>query len=100
MIPTTQNRVRPISRAGPDGPGNNADAYVSLHPQRHQRQGRQGHGDKQLDLMMQQVAVVQNADHQQQGGSRENTKDLAARGAVYKPEDRKDRPAVDRNSAQ
>ena len=67
---------------------------------RHQEQRRGGHPDKKLHLMMEQAAIVQEADSRQKRGTGQDAENLGERNVVQRKQHGQDKPEVDRDAAQ
>ena len=59
-----------------------------------------GHGSEQFDLMMEQAAVVQYADHGDERRARVNADHLRQRRAVHRDEQRDQHAQINRQAAE
>ena len=62
--------------------------------------GSEWHGDEQLDLVVKLAAVVEISCHEEQGGARQDTKNLASWLPVQRQHDRNHRAIVDGKANQ
>ena len=100
VIPTTQTRVSAVSAQIPRRSRPNVGENLSADARNEQDDRRGGHGSEQLDLMMEQAAVVQNADDGDKRRARVNADHLRQRGAVHRHEQRDQHAQINRQAAE
>lgn len=77
------------------GAGQDRLKELSANPGNEQENSRERHADKELDLMMEQAAVIEDASDADERGSGEDAGHLCACGAVERNERSKENAAID-----
>ena len=93
VMPTTQKMVKhDVEDDSSECPGRSCEKICARMPETIRNTAASGHADEKFDLMMEQAAVVQEADDGDEGSARENADDLLQRRAVQCEQNREQKP--------
>src|SRR4029077_4483502 len=74
--------------------------HLRVNPGGEKNQGGARHPDKKLYLMIQQTAIIQDANNREQRGSRQDADDLSMGGSAQRDDDGQENSDVDRQPAE